>query len=142
MLAGKTNTALNQLYDAAHAGGTINKYELLINAGGFLRYRKFYRDGKQEYFSFNARRLTDVGYFGTVKNGELVFYTKSADVIVQTFNSRQGDVDSMAAALRLPVKMIEPEDILKIRENLIKMKQQLIEDDPQPAPPVQKIINR
>lgn len=80
------------------------------------------KNGRQEYFSFNMRRFTDVGYLGTANSGELLFYTQSDDVIVQTFNDRRGDIDSMANVVSLPVKMIGPEDILLIRNNLYLIK--------------------
>jgi hypothetical protein len=42
--------------------------------------------------------------------------TKADDIIVQTYNDRHGDVDSMTTVLNIPVKNIEPERLDSLRE--------------------------
>lgn len=126
ILARQTSQMLETFYEGTYAGSDLKKYELAITGDGFLRYRKHYQNGRQDYFSFNMRRFADVGYLGTASSGEILFYTQSDDVIVQTFNDRRGDIDSMANVVSLPVKMIEPEDILLIRNNLYLIKNRLV----------------
>ncbi|WP_374163169.1 hypothetical protein [Arcticibacter sp. MXS-1] len=87
----------------------LKRWDLAVNTSGFLRLRKYYRSGKEEYFSFNLGRLRSMVYLGTVKAGYLVFKTKSDDIIVQTYHDRRGDIDTMATSLRLPVVDMEPE---------------------------------
>jgi hypothetical protein len=41
----------------------IKKCELLLSDEGFLRYRKTYLSGKQEYYSLNIARVSSVDYF-------------------------------------------------------------------------------
>lgn len=91
--------------------GKLKRWDLNVNTGGFLRLRKYYRNGKEEYFSFNLERLHSMLYLGTVKAGYLVFKTKSDDIIVQTYHDRKGDIDTMATSLRLPVANMEPESL-------------------------------
>ena len=99
-------------YNAETSGKISGKYELRLTGSGFCRYKRFYRDGMTEYFSFNLSKLKDLDYYGSNRSGLLVLRTGSDDVIVQTYNRRRGeDVDSMARCMSIPVKNIEAEQL-------------------------------
>ena len=48
-IALRTQVKLNTLYNATLDSERIRQYELLLNDEGFLRYRRTYINGKQEY---------------------------------------------------------------------------------------------
>jgi hypothetical protein len=70
------------------------------------------------YYSFNLHQINDMDYIGTTNIGTLQFKTMPDDVIVQTYNDRHGDVDSMTIILNLPVKNMEPERLDSLNEAL------------------------
>jgi hypothetical protein len=114
-------------YDDAVQSGQIKRYELNVTNTGFCRYRRYFVSGKVEYFSFNLKKFKDIDYYGTEKNGNLFLRTKGEDVIVQTYNDRkEGDVDSMATCMSIPLKNIEPEDLITLSDKLAKMNAQLV----------------
>lgn len=82
----------------------LKKWEFTLTSDAFVRLRKTYTNGKQEYYSFHLHRLNDMAYLGTPATGTLQFKTGSDDIIVQTYNDRKGDVDSMTNVLNIPVK--------------------------------------
>ena len=104
------NHCINRNFSAARSG-RLKKWDLNINSEGFLRLRKYYPNGKEEYFSFNLLRLNTMIYLGTVNAGDIVFKTRGDDVIVQTYNDRKGNIDSMSTSFRLPVDNMEPEEL-------------------------------
>lgn len=113
---------LRDHYDDSPITPAIKKYELNFTNNGFCRYRKFYKSGKVEYFSFNIVKFKDLDYYGTDKTGNLYLRTKGDDVIVQTYNDRRGgDIDSMAAFMTIPIKNIEAEHLAELSEHLLKM---------------------
>ncbi|MCC8408723.1 hypothetical protein LJ707_07270 [Mucilaginibacter sp. UR6-1] len=121
-MLGWSNRCLTQNYDAG-ATGKLKKWELTLTANAFIRMRRTYQTGKQEYFSFQLQRLDDMDYIGTVNNGTIKLRTTDADVIVQTYNDRKGgDVDSMASVLSIPVKNMEPEMLDSLRNVLLYFK--------------------
>lgn len=99
---------LSKHYDAEADAATVRRYELNLTATGFCRYRKTYKNGKTELFSFNVLRFKDLDYYGNAKHGKLYLSTQSDDVIVQTRNDRR-DVDSMATYMVIPLKDIDTE---------------------------------
>lgn len=109
------NKCLNQAYDAT-GDAKLKKWELTVTTDAFIRLRKTYDKGKRDYYSFNLRQLNDMAYLGNTNNGMLQFKTIADDIIVQTYNNRHGDVDSMATVLNLPVKNMEPERLDSLRE--------------------------
>ncbi|MFD2147787.1 hypothetical protein [Mucilaginibacter antarcticus] len=117
------NRCLFQSFDAT-ADSKLKKWELSINDESFIRLRKTYQTGKQEYFSFNLQRLEDMEYLGNTNGGTLKLKAKSDDIIVQTYNDKKGNVDTMASELNIPVKNIEPErlDSLKAAFDYFKTK--------------------
>jgi hypothetical protein len=98
-----TNKCFVQSFDAS-VDAKLKKWELLLTNDSFIRFRKTYQNNKQEYFSFHLNRLNDMSYLGDATSGTLQFKTTEDDIIVQTYNDRKGDVDSMANVLSIPVK--------------------------------------
>ena len=116
---------LNKLHYPESELVKIRKCELLLSDEGFLRYRKTYLNGKQEYYSLNIARVSSVDYFGDTGSGHLLFKTIEDDVIVQTFNDRFGNVDSMATLFRLDLHTVEPEDLVALQDDILGMKRLL-----------------
>jgi len=102
------NKCLTQSYDAP-TDTKLKKWELELTPDAFIRLRKTYQNGKQEYFSFHLHRLADMNYLGNTDNGTLQLKTMADDIIVQTHNDRQGDLDTLATILSLRVKNMQPE---------------------------------
>jgi hypothetical protein len=116
-----SNAILSRVYDPS-AEVKLKKWELSVTDGYFLRLRKTFQNGKQEYFSCQLRSFNDLDYIGTANTGIIRINTKADDVIVQTYNDRKGDVDSMATSFNIPVKNIEPEQIDSLRNALLYFK--------------------
>lgn len=109
-------------YDQEQDGPEIKRYELNVTNSGFCRYKRFFNSGKVEYFSFNLVKFKGMDYVGDDKAGKLYLSTKGDDVIVQTYNDRKGgDVDSMAAAMIIPLKNIAPQDLADLNEGMVKV---------------------
>ncbi len=114
-------------YDDAYEIPALKRYELNITNSGFCRYKCFYGNGKVEYFSFNLRKFKTIDYYGNDKNGTVVLRTAGDDVIVQTYNDRkQGDLDSMANYMTIPLKNIEPQDLNDLSVRLTRINAQLL----------------
>ncbi|WP_316736216.1 hypothetical protein [Pedobacter aquatilis] len=108
-------------YDFAQESNAIKKYELNVTNNGFCRYKRYFNNGKVEYFAFKLAKFKDLDYYGTTTSGKLFLRTKNDDVIVQTYNDRAGDVDSMATCIVIPLKNIEAEDLNQIKENFTRI---------------------
>jgi hypothetical protein len=100
----------------------IKKCEITISNEGFLRHRRTYASGKQEYYSLNLSRLQSLDFYGNTSVGRLTILTLEDDVIVQTYNDRQGNVDSMAVRFDLQVGAVEPEDVVMLQRDLLEIK--------------------
>jgi hypothetical protein len=111
------NKCLSQSFDST-VDTKLKKWELNLTEDSFIRLRKTYQNGKQEYFSLQLHRLEDMDYVGNVEKGNLLLKTKDDDIIVQTYNDRKGNVDSMANVLTIPVKNMEPERLDSLRDAL------------------------
>ncbi len=98
-----TNKCFAQTFDAT-TGDKLKKFEWQLTNDAFIRLRKTYQNNKQEYFSFHLHHLNDMSYLGDATSGTLQFKTTEDDIIVQTYNDRKGNVDSMASVLNIPVK--------------------------------------
>ncbi|MDQ1142019.1 hypothetical protein [Pedobacter agri] len=109
---------LSDHYDSNQENGKIKRYELNITNNGFCRYKRYFNNGKTEYFAFKLSKFRDMDYLGNTTAGKLYLKTKGDDVIVQTYKDRGGDVDSMATQVVIPLKNIEAEDLNLIRNNL------------------------
>jgi hypothetical protein len=116
---------LSSHYDNAPGLMSIDRYELNVTNSGFCRYKRHFTNGKVEYFSFNLVKFKDLDYYGTDKSGDLFLRTKNDDVIVQTYNDKDnGDVDSMATYMVIPLKNMEPQDLSDLYERLIRLNTQ------------------
>lgn len=111
------NKCLNESYDPS-ADIKIKKWELNLTDDSFLRLRKTFQNGKQEYFSLYLQKLDDMEYVGDVNSGTLELKAKSDDIIVQTYNDRHGNIDSMASVLKIPLKNMEPERLDSLEQAL------------------------
>lgn len=98
-------------YDPAGDASGIVRCELKVTGTGFCRYKRFFENGKTEYFALNLIKFKDLDYRGTVGTGSLLIHTISDDVIVQTYNAKEGDLDSMTSVMTIPLKNIEAEDL-------------------------------
>jgi len=98
-----SNKCFNESYNPSPEE-KLKKFEFTLTSDAFVRLRKTYTNGKQEYYSFHLHRLNDMNYLGTSESGILQFKTTADDIIVQTYNDRKGDLDSMANVLNIPVK--------------------------------------
>jgi len=112
-------------YDSGQESDQIKRHELNITNNGFCRYKRYFNNGKTEYFAFKLAKFKDMDYQGTAVSGKLYLHTKSDDVIVQTHNDRSGDVDSMATQVVIPLKNITTEDLDLIKENILKIGSQI-----------------
>ncbi|MDB5015934.1 MAG: hypothetical protein JWQ84_766 [Mucilaginibacter sp.] len=111
------NRCLSESYDPS-GDAKLKKWELSVNSEAFVRLRKTYAKGKQEYYSFNLHQFNELDYLGNTITGSLELKTTADDIIVQTHNDPHGDVDSMATVLNIPVKNMEPERLDSLREAL------------------------
>jgi hypothetical protein len=102
---------LIKYYDSSLDGDALKRFEINITNTGFCRYRKTYSNGKVEFFAFNLTRFKNLDYYGTTTKGELYLRTKNDDVIVQTYNDKNGDIDSMGTYISIPLKEID-QDVL------------------------------
>ncbi|TCD11236.1 hypothetical protein EZ449_07035 [Pedobacter frigidisoli] len=111
-------------YDFSQESNQIKRYELNVTNNGFCRYKRYFTNGKTEYFAFKLSKFKDMDYYGDTSSGKLYLRTKGDDVIVQTYKDRGGDVDSMATQVIIPLKNMEAEDLNLIRENFNKINPQ------------------
>ena len=65
-----TNKCLMQSYNA-EADVKLKKFEFSVTADAFLRLRKTYAKGKEEFYSFNLHQLGDIDYYGNTASGTL-----------------------------------------------------------------------
>jgi len=99
------------------------KWEIMLTPDHFIRLRKTYQQGKQEYYSFNIKRFTNINYIaGDALTDTLRIKTQTDDIIVQTYNDPEGDVDSMATMLNIPLKKTAPERLDSLKQALMFLK--------------------
>lgn len=107
-------------------GNEIKKYELSVTSSGFCRYKRTFKNGMIEYFSFSLNKFKQIDYAGTVNSGTLYLRTKSDDVIVQTYNTKKGnDIDSMATEMVIPLKNIEAEELNELQDKFLQMSRKI-----------------
>jgi len=118
-----SNKCLAEAYDPS-GEAKLKKWDLALTEDAFVRLRKVYTNGKQEYYSFQLHSFNEMDYLGTTTGGTLELKTTADDIIVQTYNDPKGDIDSMATQLNLPVKNIDPDrlDTLQMALNYFKKK--------------------
>jgi len=116
-----SNQCLLQSFDTS-GELKLKKWELSLTADAFMRFRKTYQNGRQEYYSFNLRRFKDMDYLGTTVRGTIRLKTLADDIIVQTYNDRKGNVDSMTTTLNIPVRNMDAERLDSLYNALIYLK--------------------
>ncbi|RZK93217.1 MAG: hypothetical protein EOO98_00305 [Pedobacter sp.] len=109
---------LNKHYDKDGQLEPLKQYELKVTNNGFCRYRKVLATGKEEFFAFNLAKFKSMAYYGNTASGELWLHTKNDDIIVQTRKDKQGDIDSMATHLVIPLKNIDVEQLNELADRL------------------------
>jgi hypothetical protein len=102
------NRCLTESYDPS-GEVKLKKWELTLTGDAFVRLRKDYTNGKEEFYSFHLHRFSDMNYLGTTVSGTLQLKAIADDIIVQTYNDPKGDIDSMATQMNIPVKNMQPE---------------------------------
>jgi hypothetical protein len=102
----------------------LKKWEITLTPGHFIRLRKTYQHGKQEYYSLHLNKLDSVNYLGTTTGGQLRLKTIADDIIVQTYDDPKGNIDSMATVLDIPVKGISPERLDSLNDAIKYFKNQ------------------
>jgi hypothetical protein len=117
---------LTKYYDNDGQNQEIKRYEINVTNTGFCRYRKVHMNGKEEYFAFNLSRFKTMDYYGTATKGDLYLRTKNDDVIIQTRNDSQGEIDSMGTYLVIPLKNIDVAELNALAENFKKINQTLL----------------
>ncbi len=106
---------LAQSYNAT-ADNKLRKIDITLTPDSFIRLRKTYTKGKEEFYSFNLHRLNNMDYLGNTDAGTLELKTLADDIIVQTRNDRNGDVDSMTTVLNIPVKNMDPDRLDSLQQ--------------------------
>lgn len=116
-----SNKCLIQSYNT-EGDAKLKKWELSITDNAFVRFRKTYTNGKQEYFSFHLHRFNDMDYLGTSTTGTLQLKTMADDIIVQTYGDPKGDIDTMATSLNIQVKNMDADRLDSLRDALMYFK--------------------
>lgn len=110
-----SNKCLSESYDPS-TDIKLKKWEITVTPEHFIRLRKTYQHGRQEYYSFHLNKLDSVKYLGESTAGQLHFKTIADDIIVQTYEDPKGDIDSMATVLDIPVKGMSQERIDSLKD--------------------------
>ncbi len=113
-------------YNNSLEKGEIKRFEINVTNTGFCRYKKFYNNGKTEYFALNLAHFKDLDYYGTVLQGNLYLRTLKDDVIVQTHNDKNGDIDSMATYMVIPLKDIDVTELNQLTTVFKKLNLELL----------------
>lgn len=116
-----SNKCLNESYDPSNET-KLKAWELSITPEHFLRLRKTFQHGKQEYFSLYLHAFDNLDYTGNTDHGSLQIKAAEDDIIVQTYDDPKGNVDSMATSLALPVKNMLPERLDSLKSALLFFK--------------------
>ena len=112
-----SNKCLNESYDPSNEM-KLKAWELSITPEHFLRLRKTFQHGKQEYFSLQLHAFNNLDFAGSTEHGMLTVKAENDDIIVQTYEDPKGNVDSMAMSLDLPVKNMQPEKLDSLKSAL------------------------
>lgn len=113
-----SNRCLIESYDPS-AEAKLKKWEINVTEDLFVRLRKTYTSGKQDYYSFRIKRFSDLSYMGTATAGILLLKTDADNVIQQTYNDPKGNEDNMVQSMSIPVKNMEPERVDSLRTALL-----------------------
>jgi hypothetical protein len=116
-----SNKCLNESY-VPSGEAKMKNWELTVTPEHFIRLRKTFQHGKQEYYSLQLHLFNDLDYLGKTDQGILQLKANNDDIIVQTYDDPKGNVDSMATVLELPVKNMQPERLDSLRTALMYFK--------------------
>lgn len=105
---------LQRCFNISGENTRLKKWEFQVTSEGFFRMRKYFPNGKQEYFAFNLTRVREMDFLGTEEAGTLLLQTKGEDIIVQTYNDPKGNIDSMTAVLKIPLKNINTDQLNRL----------------------------
>lgn len=120
-----SNRFLNESYDPT-VEPMLKKYEIMLTPDHFVRLRKTYQQGKQEYYSFNVKRFTGLNYIpGNAATDTLQIKTQTDDIIYQTYEDPKGDIDSMATSWDIPVKKMAQSRVDSLRQAFNFLKKNL-----------------
>ena len=112
------NRFLNESYEP-NVEPKLKKYEIMLTADHFIRLRKTYQQGKQEYYSFNVKRFTGINYItGTPAADTIRIKTQADDIIYQTYEDPKGNIDSMTTYLDIPVKKMAQTKVDSLKQAL------------------------
>ncbi|WP_423148478.1 hypothetical protein [Rubrolithibacter danxiaensis] len=115
---------LVKCFNPAQGKIQLRKWDLKIE-NGFFRLKKYFPNGKQEYFSFRFDKFEDLNYSGTEESGELAIRTTGDDIIIQTYNDPQGNVDSMSSCIKVALKNIQVEQLNLLQKDFLEIRTQL-----------------
>ena len=118
------NRALTEAYNPS-GEPKIARWEITLTTDHFIRLRKTYQQGMQEYYSFNIKRLNGINYIpGNDAVDTLQLQTQTDDIIIQTFGDPAGDLDSTITTLNIPVNKLGPGrlDSLRVGLRFLRMK--------------------
>ncbi len=117
-----SNNCFFECYDASQEAN-LKTWDLKVTFDLFLRMRKTYLNGKQEYYSFKLKSFDDVNFVAvTPTTGTLKLKTGTDNIIYQTYNDPKGDVDDMADVLSIPVKDMNPQRLDSLKSALLFLK--------------------
>jgi len=103
-----SNRCLAESYDPS-GEVKLKKWDITFTPDAFIRLKKDYINGKEEYYSFQLHRFKDMNYLGTTTEGTLQLTAIADDIITQTKDDPRGDIDSMSTQMDIPIKNMEPE---------------------------------
>ena len=67
-----SNKCFSESYDPS-GDVKLKKWDFVLTSDAFIRLRKTYQDGKQEYYSFQLHRLDNMNYLGTTDGGNCIW---------------------------------------------------------------------
>jgi len=118
------NRALTEAYDPS-GEPDIAKWEITLTTDHFIRIRKTYQQGNQEYYSLNIKRIKGMDYLRAAADtlaDTLQIRTLTDDIIIQTFDDPNGDLDSIATSLKIPVAKLSPGRLDSLKEAITFLK--------------------
>jgi len=98
-------------------------YELDINANGFIRYKRVWKNNKSEYFSVKIEKVKDINFLGSEKGGWLSLICEPETVIYQTHRDPSGNVDSMTNEISFPLSAISEDELNLFAKNFKSLKE-------------------
>jgi len=83
----------------------LKTWDIRVTDNMFIHFKKNYSDKKIEYYSFDIKTFSKLTYVSNTLNTGVINVNSDVDnVIKQTFNDHDGDVDTLLQSLDIPVK--------------------------------------